>query len=416
MNDTSLIHQVAATSQHELSLNYVQGFGIVPSSDPHSNFYNQVWSRDLAHAAGNYYIKENPQAVFDSLKTIFKHQRPNGMLPFRVERQYLLLRIVPGLRFLAKPLFYVIERCLRGRRERPVYENQDFSGAEDTIPLILITIGLFWKHNPLGKKFTEEHFSDIERAISFFKTKIDSQDGLAVLKHHTADWADSIQRGGKLADINIWWAEGLNLFSVICKELGHVEKSARYAQEFDSLKGNIIKKYFRNGAYMSATDLDVRLDSVASVFGALFLLDAPEAQRVEQELSARVTTLSGLKNFDPRYGADAVLWPYKIIEHEEYHNGYVWPWVTCQNIFVKIKIGVGHPEEHVRAIYRNQALSDLSEMARLFHDAGGAYEIFYSDSCRPAISRWYKPPKNFMASLSGFQGAYLELQKLGWIQ
>lgn len=90
-----------------LEKHYEPGFGISPAAEPHENFYRQVWTRDFSHAAAHHFISANPQAVEDSLLTILRHQRADGALPLRVEKEYLILKLVPGLRAFARPAFII---------------------------------------------------------------------------------------------------------------------------------------------------------------------------------------------------------------------------------------------------------------------------------------------------------------------
>ncbi len=98
----------------------------------------------------------------------------------------------------------------------------------------------------------------------------------------------------------------------------------------------------------------------------------------------------------------------------DYHNKFVWPWVTCENIQVKIKIALQHPDEGIREQYKREAIEDLVGVSKLFEEAGGAYEIVKPDE--PKAPRGiYNPPKNLMGSLAAYQGAYRQLKKLEWI-
>ena len=98
-----------------------------------------------------------------------------------------------------------------------------------------------------------------------------------------------------------------------------------------------------------------------------------------------------------------------------YHNKFVWPWVTLQNIQVKVKIATEHKDESVREAYRREAVDDLVKMAKLFREAGGAYEIFEPDESKAAGMRFYKPPQYFMGTMATYQSAYAQLKELGWI-
>lgn len=411
------IEKIANEGEERLKKNYQPGFGVFPSAEPKENFFEQLWTRDFAQAGINFYIDKNPAAVLDSLKTIFNNQRADGALPLRTEKQYLLLKLTPGLRSLAKPLFNLIDKRIRGREERPVYEGQDFSSAEDTVPLAIMAAGEFALTSPEGGNFAEENFESFKRAIDFFKTtKVDNEDELASLKNKNADWADSINRGGKLGGINVFWARSMRLMGSMATQLGKREEAASYREEFSKIKKSILDKlYDKEGAYFRAEEDVDRIDTTASVFGSLYLLNPEECVRVQESLKKRVKAPSGLKNFDPPYPPAQIMWPHKVIRLDGYHNKYVWPWLTCQNIQVKIKIALGHPEETVRQQYKNEAVEDLVDMAKLFNEANGAYEIFEPDTRKPVKKFFYKPPQNIMANLAAFESAHRKLKDLGWI-
>ena len=414
--DRELVEGMAREGEERLAKNYEPGFGVFPSSDPDENFYQQLWTRDLAHAGGNYLATQNPEALKDSLETIFSHQREDGMLPLRTEKQYMLLKLVPGLRKLAKPVFEFLEGNLRGRSERPVYEGQDFSSAEDTVPAALIAAGEFFIASPDGRKFAEENFVKLEAAVDFFRKKTDPEDGLASAKHMNADWADSITRGGKLGGINVWWVRSLRLMALMASQLGKKEEAAAYRKEFHHAEeGMMGKLYDKDGAYFRTAVGEDRIDAVASIFGSLYFLDPAECVRVQDTFKARMKTASGLKNFDPPYPSSQVMWPHKLIGHQDYHNKDIWPWVTCENIQVKIKIATQHADKAVRNRFKQEAIDDLHDMADLFEKSGGAYEIYHEGDRKPAVKRFYKPPQNLMGNLAAYEGAYLQMKELGWL-
>ena len=103
-----------------------------------------------------------------------------------------------------------------------------------------------------------------------------------------------------------------------------------------------------------------------------------------------------------------------------YHNEKVWPWITGQNIQVKIKIAREHPDEMIQEQYKQEAVADLVDQAKLFKEAGGAWEVFDPDTRQKATDlkilwRNYKPPQNLMGNLAAYHSAYSQLKELGWI-
>jgi len=474
--DKTLLDLTYGTFARSLDAHYVPGFGIFPSSDPASNYFDQVWARDAAHAAAHYFARAKPEAVIDSLRTILAHQLASGALPSRVERQYQKLRLTPGLRWLSRTAFNAIEGRWHKRTERPIHEGMDSAGGEDTIPAVLIMAGeLFDASREDGNgsiathDFLKENFEKLARAAEFFRaTKTDPADGLAVMTRDNPDWADTIKRHGKLGLINILWWRGLRHMEEIAEEIGgDDERSGRekgddaisatattakfYRSESEKVRGAIMEKLYVDdvggvaGASADAADAngkvdatnvhegnrevffraeakDDRLDTAASIFGAAYFLDADGALAVERTLARRVERANGLQNFDPPYAHREIFWAHRAMGQWIYHNEFVWPWVTLQNIHVKIKIARGHADANtapmspaIREQYQREAVADLVKMARLFRAAGGAYEVFEPDAPRPGRTRWYHPPQNFMGSMAAYQGAYAHLKKKGWI-
>jgi glycogen debranching enzyme len=438
LQDDDLIHQTAEDFQNRLRKHHEPGFGIFPSTDPDSNYFNQVWARDAAHASANYFVHEFPDAAIDSLATLFWHQRPDGSLPSRVEREYQAVKLTPGLRRWSKPIFYIARR----RRavstdnnkesdatrsfERPVHEGVDFAGGEDTIPVTLIAAGELFHNSANGKTFIVQHFDKLKKAVDFFaKKKVDSADGLAVMTLENPDWADTIRRKGKLGGVNVWWARGLRAMADIANAIGDEAAAREFENQFEKTRRSVMEKiYSENGegahgapreAFFRAEASDDRLDTVASIFGTLYFLTPDEAFIVEQTLKQRVGHGSGLQNFDPQYPRKDIFWMHRLMGQWVYHNEFVWPWVTLQNIQVKIKVVLGHSDLAVREQYKEEAIGDLAKMARIFKEAGGAYEVLQADEPRRGETRFYRPPQHFMGTMVSYLGAYGALKRLGWI-
>jgi hypothetical protein len=422
--EKELIIENANESEARLKRNYAPGFGLFPCSDTKENFYNQIWTRDLGHATGNYFANKEPKAVLDSFKTIFKFQREDGMLPFRVEKTYGLMKVMPPflhISWLAQPLFNLIQKRIRGINERPRYEGQSGSSAQDTVPTILIAIGEFYLNSEQGKEFVKENYDKITKAVDFFRTKSDPKDGLIDVKKGNADWADSINRGGKLGNINVWWARSLRMLEFIANDLGHEEDVKKYRDEFHKVRSSVMEKlYNKEKGYFRAKEGEDRVDAVASVFGSLYLLNPTEAVRVQETLK-KMATPAGIKNFDPPYSNEEIMFALRLVNHGGYHNEDVWPWVTLQNIQAKIKIALQHPDEKTRNQYKKESVKDLADVAGLFKNAGGAYEIFNAKTRKPHKEKrrgfltTYKPPKNIMGNMAAFDSAYQQVKELGWL-
>lgn len=219
--------------------------------------------------------------------------------------------------------------------------------------------------------------------------------------------------------------------ALMAEHVGDAETATRCKRDAERTMRSVRGKLYNEAqGYFRAKVGEDRVDTVASVFGALYLLEPVEAARVEETLSRRVGVPSGLRSFDPPYRRRDILIGQQLIsvfadikalmtgmpQHgvEAYHSYFVWPWVSAQNIHVKLSIALKHPEEGMRERYKREAISDLVHLARMFKTIGGAPELV--DPYRPIAARivLYTPPKNFMGSLVSYQSAYQELKRQGW--
>src|SRR3989344_218925 len=421
--EADITQEVVDSKQH-LDACHAEGFGISPSGNPEDSFYHTMWSRDLAHAGGNFYTREKPQALIDSLGTVFSYQKDDGSLPYRVERKRFLLEHTTkalfgfDLNILKKIGIDPITR----KKDRPVYEGQDGGNAEDTIPSIVVTLGELFLSSKEGRQFVANHFEQVQSAMENFMQRTDPQDGLEISKKSNPDWADSLNRGNKkIGTINIWYARALRMMVLITEGLGKSEEAQAYRKKHEKVQKGVLEKlYDKDGHYFRTGEGEDRVDATASVFGCLYMLSAEEGALVQDTMRNRLTTNAGLKNFDPPYPKNKIYPILRLIGMGGYHNECVWPWVTAQNIQAKIKIALEHPQDDVRERFKKEAVEDLAELASLFKEAGGAYEVFDPDTRQAAKLRTgfkkYKVPKNLMGNMAAFHSAHAQLKALGWIE
>jgi len=414
-DDRRLIFCNVFLFKSHLNKSYRNGFGIFSSAEYDSNFYNQLWVRDFAFAASNYFIEFNPQIVIDSLKTILKYQKSNGEFPFRIEREYFLIKCLPLLNHLSRLIVPILEKKILNKIERPVYSGKIFFGGEDTIPAVIISFGELLANYGYSKFFIKENFNRLKLAMNFFQTKIDSSDGLAVITLPGADWADTLKRFGKLASINILWARALRLMSYMANVLGFKDDASWYREEYFKVKNSILKKLYVEGKYFKAEENDDRLDTVASIFGSLYLLKPDEAVLVEENLKSKVLRENGFQNFYPPYSKNKTSWIFRLLGQSRYHNSYVWPWVELQNIQVKIKIATKHKEEIVRDKYKYEAIKDFLRISKMFEKIGGPYEVIKADKLEIGKTLFYKPPRFFTGSMVAYLRIYFLFKKLKWL-
>ena len=423
--DRKILRTEVEHSLKNLDACYQSNFGIFPTGDPDDNFYNTLWLRDLAHAGGNFFAENNDTAVIDSLETAFLYQKEDGSLPYRIERKYFLaehvVRALSGfkLSWLKKIGIDLVTR----KKEKPIYEGEQGGNADDTIPTVTITTGELFIHSSKGRDFIKSRFGSIEKAMQQFLSRTDPADGLEISRTSNPDWADSLIRGGKkISTVNIWQARALQMMRFMSTSLDRPDRAAFYGERYLKVKNGIMEKlYDAEHHYFRSAEGESRIDAAASIFGSLYILPVQEAVKVEETMDAYLRSNSGLRNFYPPYPKNRVYPILRLIGMGGYHNKGVWPWLTAQNIQVKIRIALEQEDTAIREQYKKEAVEDLVDVAKLFEDAGGAYEVFDPDTRKPAtwlrtLFRRYEMPKNLMGNLAAFQSAYHQLKKLGWLE
>src|SRR3989344_3639745 len=137
--------------------------------------------------------------------------------------------------------------------------------------------------------------------------------------------AETIRREGKLSTINVLWTRALRLMEFMSRQSGHEEDANQFREDSKKVKESVLEKlYDKEGAYFRTGEGESRVDTVGSVFGALYLLNPAEAARVEETLSKRVKHSSGLVNFDPPYPKSKVHWLPRLFGNSGYHNKFLW--------------------------------------------------------------------------------------------
>jgi hypothetical protein len=408
---------------------FEEGVGITPSAGENGVYSGRVFGRDAGRAAG-YFLDANPKAVYDSLAKILKYPRADGALPAGVEKDYLPLRAL-GLNGLAKTAFHVIEGRFRGRTERPVYAGKTWYGEEDAISTIIIATGeLLAKSPEEGRRLLETktetktgsgektNYEKLKDAVEFTRHKVNPKDGLIVCQENGPDWQNSINRGGELTGVNILWARSLQEMAIMASKLGYAQDAERFADQYLVVRESILTKaYNKEGHYFMASTTDARLDTLACIEGGLHLLDVEEAARMEDVLTQRVARKAGLVNFDPPYPDSQIKLWHKIQGIPDYHNKGSWPWITCENTLVKIRIAEEHPDTEVRDRFLVEAVEDHEKVAKVFQEAGGAYEFFDADTGKPGgEGSRYHTPENFISSMTMFNLVDSKIKQAGWIK
>lgn len=386
------------------------------TAGPKSQFYDQIWIRDACLSIINIIAKKYPREALNTLDEIFKYQKEDGTLPVRIEGIRLWVCYVPFLRNLK----FILSR----KKPKALYANRVYSPIpRDTIPMAILASSEMFYFLHEDDNFLLSRWNQMVKAIE--KEESFEKNGL-ISGIRYQDWVDSINRKGKLANVNILFYQALKAMAKMANDLGKINESNDYLQKAHDYRERIMRKFWEKEGHFRAGDKDGRFDTFANIIGSLFVATPEQAVKIQDNLKEKRIYHNGLlKNFDQLYPEDYISRVIRIGNMEGYHNLYSWPWITCLNIVAKLEIVRKHQDEKIKDRFKKEALEDFIQISKILNNDGGVYEILDNITERP-VNRWfdlwlfkissYKSSPDFLNSATAYLKAMEELAQLNLIK
>lgn len=350
-----------------------------------TSLWDDYWSRDSFFASWAALELKDYEIVKKNLLFFIKHQKKNGLLPLRVDKYTLILKLI-GIR---------INRGLRPR----YLEDKMRSYPRDQNSLFVIT-ALDYVKKTKDLEFAKRYFNNFERAIGWNLSK-DSDDDLLVEENYYSTWADSIRKSGKVLYTNVLHCKAVESMAEICKIVGKKEENKKYCDLYQNIKEEINRIFWLREHYADWMDWRRHhyFSSDGNILAILFdIADRERAKSILGFIERNNMETFGLATNFPNYYFFNVSLSIRLAGLGDYHNGAVWLWLGCLDAIARLKLG-----------QKKQSKKLLKKIAEKIIEYKTVYEV-YEKNGKPVHRAFFKSESCFAWSAAFFVLAVRKLK------
>lgn len=319
--------------------------------------YHTVWIRDASMAIPGALVAGRQQAVHDTLEAVFKLQRANGLIPRLVDSTDANIRWALGL-----------------ARIRLSYKPPLIGWFETEHHVIAIDMNAAFpwaaSHYVMktqDREFALKWFSGAESAVEYLQ-RHNEVEGLIGNQSPYSDWADSVERTGRVAFTNELYILALRGLADWAAFLDKKDESKYYASAARRANERFIKHFWDDKrGIITNFDGDEHITADANLMAIVYdLVPEEKAKRILKALKETPlwSPIPGRATW-PNYGDHQKSMNVKFVDIAGYHDSFFWFWLSALAARAELRYGncVG---------YRN-IMRELSE--QIVRD-GAIYEVY----------------------------------------
>jgi hypothetical protein len=269
------LFRLSVTAVEKLSFDSNNGLGYFAGLP----WFTQFWGRDSGWIIPAVVDYGNFESAKESLKTLAEHQSETGTIPHAM--------YMDG--------------------------NVDYNSIDST-PLWIIALE-HYVSNSGDIKFLEEVWSNLEKALEFFRSR--SVDGL-ITNNKGETWMDTLDREGNAIEVQAFWIEAIKSSSRLYKILGKQVLSDKLKNEFLELKAKFEMLFWNekeNFYYDNLAGPDSNKKTINPIFPLFFRLGMHQKKVLE---------IFEKEEFNSKYGVRTLSKYEDGFDPKGYHTGSVW--------------------------------------------------------------------------------------------
>jgi len=330
--------------------------------------FREPWARDFGFAAFGLTDLGEFRAAKETLEVFLAHQRPSGQFPVKIHSTRVLNRYLHTLFGREQPTHAPL---------RPKYIT-----AHNTISLdgnaLLVIAFLHVVRRSGDHAFAAVHWPAVRRALRWVQRHA-HPDGL-LHQSAFADWADSVDRSGKVLYPNVVYWKALHDMAAAAPEFGFAADGEYFARQAEAVGQAINRHFWRDeaGYYVTSRQFD-QLSSSGNLLAAAWgLASAEQAHSI----------LNRMRDFGM---ADPVPtrvthrpYPNRFIALENrlggiahYHTCAAWLWLGGWHVIALARLG-----------RLAEARELLARLSRVIVRDGAVHEV-YDPAGHVLSTRWY---------------------------
>ena len=346
--------------------------------------FEEYWSRDSFFANSGLIKLKKFQIIKKNLILFLRYTKDNGQIPLRITNY------IPILEYLK-----FIKIKIKGKI-RPVYkEDKSFNFPQDPNLLFLITALDYIKESK-DKNFAEKYFKDFEKIMQWSFSN-DKDDDILIEENYYCNWADTVNKSGKVLYTNICFYKALISLAEICKLLNKKEKEKKYFTTANKVKNKINKLFWDKNYYIDW--INNKQHKYFSTDGNVLAIiwnvaNKNQSKSIQDYIKKFKINDPPSKTNHPNYHSNNISNIVKLFGMKDYHNGLNWSWLGCIDVIAKFKLGM-----------KKEAINLLNKISKKILEYGKVYEV-YEINGNPVNRIFYKSEAPFAWSSGLFVYSY----------
>lgn len=287
--------------------------------------FGALWTRDGMYGALGLLAAGEHAVVRDCLATILEAQRPDGQLPRRVGAGSNALGIVRAALGLAP-------------KQDDNFDYADFAKPSVDANALVIWLSAEYVAATDDADFVAARFAALDRAAGWLQAKV--QGGLLTQGTY-ADWKDMNARGGQVMYSNALYYKSLKSMAQLAAKAGDAERQAAYELRARELAARIREAFWDAGrGHFKDTTTLLDFSPEGDLFAVLFGIATPaQAQASLRKAEALLELRPLLPALDGDYPASMIPVQVKLAGLEDYHDRFMWPWLTDLHAWTLASVG-----------------------------------------------------------------------------
>ena len=356
--------------------------------------FRESWARDFGFAAFGLLAIKEFRTIRDTLEAFLDHQTRDGQLPVKLHSIGTTTRFIHSLLEREQPT----ENPLR-----PKYLSAHGAPSLDGQALLVVA-AINYSREADDKDFIRSHWDSLVKAVSWIERSAKDPNGELLIQGPFADWADSIDRRGRVLYTNVLYWHALQEMAEGSVRLGFADSASLYTQKAEQVAGAIKKTLWHSSlGYFTASDALDHLTSSGNLLAIAWGLTSTDQANsildalIKADMACPVPT----KVAHPPYPMHLVALENRLAGVANYHTDAAWLW-----------IGAWHAIALACADRLDESREILSRMAKIIVQDQQIHEV-YAPNGKPLSNFWYKSesPLTWNAGMIVYAHHFLERYK-----
>ncbi|MFN8413743.1 MAG: hypothetical protein U0Z26_15275 [Anaerolineales bacterium] len=293
--------------------------------------FRESWARDFGFAAFGLLAMKQYRVIKDTLEAFLDHQTEQGQLPVKLHSMSPTVRYFHSLFEREQPMEMPL---------RPKYLSAHGAPSLDGQAL-LVMAAIHYSHEAEDVKFIQTHWDALVKALAWIETSAKDPNGELLIQGPFADWADSIDRRGRVLYTNVLYWQALREMSTACLRLENQAGCAAYKEKAERVATAIQKTLWRPSlGYFAASDALDHLTSSGNLLAIAWGLATEEQASMILEAmdKAEMSTPVPAKVAHPPYPMHLIALENRLIGAANYHTDAAWMWIGAWHVIALARV------------------------------------------------------------------------------